>query len=386
MRVLQRYLAVSIIQAVAFVLVAFLALAAFVDLTQELPSVGDNGYALQHAMMFVLLSAPGNISLVMPVAALIGTIYTLAQFASTSEFTIMRASGMSTRQALFMLFRIGIVFVAFTYLFSEVITPRTAPVAERIKLSGRGTTLAQEFRSGMWTKDVVRSDGRQGQVTGSRFFNARRISNDGQLSGVKIYEFDPSFRLRSVVTAASASYTGENTWTLSDVRETRFSNSVPLADQDALTFGQSTSLVHTRTAPTMELVSEITPRLVTVAGSRPERMSAKELALYNRHLAENRQDSEAFEIAFWKKLFDPLAIFVLMALALPFAYLQTRSGGVSRKIFSGIMIGLGFILLNQLFSHLGKLSSVMPAMFTAAAPSLLFLALALGALWWVERR
>jgi lipopolysaccharide export system permease protein len=159
---------------------------------------------------------------------------------------------------------------------------------------------------------------------------------------------------------------------------------VPVAEQDALTFGQATSMVHTRTLPSMELVSEITPRLLTVAGSRPERMSAKELALYNRHLSENRQDNEAFEIAFWKKLFDPLAIFVLMALALPFAYLQTRSGGVSRKIFFGIMIGLGFILLNQLFSHLGMLSSV-PAVLTAAAPSLLFLALALGALWWVER-
>jgi lipopolysaccharide export system permease protein len=48
------------------------------------------------------------------------------------------------------------------------------------------------------------------------------------------------------------------------------------------------------------------------------------------------------------------------------------------------MIGVSFILINTLFSHLGLLST-WPAFFTAIAPSLLFLLLALGALWWVER-
>jgi lipopolysaccharide export system permease protein len=113
-------------------------------------------------------------------------------------------------------------------------------------------------------------------------------------------------------------------------------------------------------------------------------MSANELAVYTRHLAENRQETERFKIAFWRKLIDPLSIFVLMALALPFAYLQTRSGGVSFKVFVGIMIGVSFMLINSLFSHIGMLST-WPAFMTAATPSLLFLLLALGALRWVER-
>ena len=74
----------------------------------------------------------------------------------------------------------------------------------------------------------------------------------------------------------------------------------------------------------------------------------------------------------------------MMALALPFAYLQTRSGGVSLKIFIGIMIGVSFQLLNSLFSHLGLLNT-WPPFATAIAPSALFLLLAIGALRWVER-
>ena len=74
-------------------------------------------------------------------AALIGTIYTMAQFASTSEFTIMRASSMSTVRAAWMLFKIGVIFVVITFAFGELVTPRTAPVAERLRMSARGATV-----------------------------------------------------------------------------------------------------------------------------------------------------------------------------------------------------------------------------------------------------
>ncbi|NNG23747.1 LPS export ABC transporter permease LptG [Telluria aromaticivorans] len=393
MKTLQRYFAVSIAQAVAFVLVAFLALISFMDLTGELPSVGKGGYEIGHALLYVLLLVPGNVYQVMPVAALIGTIYTMAQFAASSEFTIMRASSMSTRMAAWMLFRIGIVFVVITFVFGELITPRTAPLAERVRLAAKGSTLSADFRSGMWTKDSIHAEGVRGPVVGTRFFNVRQIRPDGQLVDVRLYEFDANMRMRALITAKGGSYSGNNTWRLTEVSETMFSNSrtlpapgapVPQGQSIQATFGQDTAAVSTRTLASFDLASEITPKILSVSRSDPERMSANELAVYTKHLAENRQETERFKTAFWKKIIDPLSILVLMALALPFAYLHTRSGGVSLKIFVGIMIGVSFLLLNALFAHLGVLTTL-PAFFTAAAPSTLFLLLALGALWWVER-
>jgi lipopolysaccharide export system permease protein len=393
MKLLERYFFVNIAQAVSFVLVAVLALAAFMDLTGELPAVGKGGYMIQHALLYVLLLAPGNMYRVMPVAALIGTIYTMAQFAQSSEFTIMRASSMSTRMAAWILFKVGIVFVVITFIFGELITPRTAPLAERVRLAAKGATLSAEFRSGMWTKDTIHEGGPKGRITGSRFFNARQILPDGQLVDVRLYEFDNSMRMRALITAAGAVFGGNHTWTLRDVTETHFTNSRTLPAPGAAlpngqtiqnSFGQDTAGVSTRKLPTLDLESEITPKILSVSRSDPERMSANELAVYTRHLAENRQETERFKIAFWRKLIDPLSIFVLMALALPFAYLQVRAGGVSFKIFIGIMIGVSFMLINNLFSHIGMLST-WPAFMTAAAPSLLFLLLALGAIRWVER-
>ena len=75
----------------------------------------------------------------------------------------------------------------------------------------------------------------------------------------------------------------------------------------------------------------------------------------------------------------------MMALALPFAYLQDRTGITSIRIFSGVMLGIGFHMLNGLFSSLGAINS-WPPFLSAMTPSLLFLLAATGMVWWVERR
>jgi lipopolysaccharide export system permease protein len=74
-----------------------------------------------------------------------------------------------------------------------------------------------------------------------------------------------------------------------------------------------------------------------------------------------------------------------MVLALPFAHIQSRQAGVGAKIFTGIMLGLLFHFLNRLFSHLGLLNSWSPPA-TAIMPTVIFLTLAIGMMWWQERR
>jgi len=374
MKVLNRYVAREIVVAVAFTLVAFLALFAFFDLIGELSDVGNGNYQLQHAFVYVLLALPGYVYDLMPIAALIGTIYTLAQFAARSEFTIMRASGLSPGMAGWMLSRVGVVMVVITFLFGEFIAPRTSEMAEHWKLQAEGASISQEFRTGLWTKDVIRENGLTGNSIGTRFLNVKDVSPEGQLRGVRLFEFDREFRMTSMVTATHADYQGNNVWRLADVTENAFS--VNVADISAA--------VSTKKAATRDLVSEITPNILSVLFADPDRMSALGLATYTRHLEENNQTTERYEIAFWKKLFYPFAVLVMMALALPFAYLHFRAGGVSLKIFIGIMIGVSFQLLNSLFSHIGLLNT-WPPLTTALIPSVIFLLIAMSALWWVQK-
>jgi lipopolysaccharide export system permease protein len=134
----------------------------------------------------------------------------------------------------------------------------------------------------------------------------------------------------------------------------------------------------------LQIRSEITPDILSVMLADPKLMSALDLAQYSHHLKKNQQRSEQYDIALWTKLLYPLTPLVMMVLALPFAYLQVRSGGLSLKVFVGIMIGMGFHLMNSLFSHIGLLNT-WPPLMTAALPSVLFLFAAIAALRWVER-
>ena len=106
-------------------------------------------------------------------------------------------------------------------------------------------------------------------------------------------------------------------------------------------------------------------------------MSTLELWRYIGHLDTNEQAAQAYEIQFWKRALYPFACLVMVGLALPFAYLHARAGGISLKVFGGIMLGIGFVLLNNLAGHIGMLRDWTPWV-VAAAPSLLFLMMSLA--------
>jgi len=113
-------------------------------------------------------------------------------------------------------------------------------------------------------------------------------------------------------------------------------------------------------------------------------MSTVELWRYIDHLAENEQTAQLQKIQFWKRALYPFACLVMIALALPFAYLSARSGGVSLKVFIGIMLGVSFVLVNNVFRHLGLLGNWTP-WIVAAAPGALYLMASLAAFVWLVR-
>ena len=354
---IRRYLAREIYGATLFVFAAFLALFAFFDLIHELGDLGKGDYRLQHALLYVLLSVPSHVYELFPIAVLIGTLYALAHLAANSEYTVMRGSGLSPGQAASALGRIGIVFVLLTYVVGELLTPVTERAAQQLKLRATSAVIAQEFRTGFWVKDE------------RRFVNVREVLPDTTLVGIRIYEFDDDYRLISISSAERGEFAGKNLWRMRNVVRTHFSGEGSSVDR----------------LSQMDWPSVLTPDILSVLFVMPERMSAWNLYQYTRHLSENRQRTERYEIAMWKKLVYPFAVLVMMALALPFAYIHTRSGSVGVKVFSGIMLGIFFHMLNSLFSHLGLLQNWSP-LFSALLPSAVFLAAAALMMWWTERR
>ncbi|MFN7570413.1 MAG: LPS export ABC transporter permease LptG [Betaproteobacteria bacterium] len=380
MKTLPRYLRRELVAATAFVLFALLAIFLFFDLLRQVDEVGRGGYTLRAALLFVLLQQPTRIYELMPLAALLGTIYVLAKLAASSEFTIMRVSGMGTLRLALWVVGTGLLFVAFTYLVGEVVAPRAEQLAQRARLLATGATVEREFRSGVWARDAQRDAA--GDLERLRFVNVREVRADGSGLDWRIYEFDRRNRLRSIASAAEGRFfdgPDGRYWLLTQVVETVFP---PVVSEGAGSTLPQTSVLR---EAERRWASDLTPDILGVLLVKPERMALGGLAEYIRHLAENRQSAERYEIAFWSKLLYPLAILAMMMLALPFAYLHVRQGGMSLKVFSGMLIGVVYYMLTKLAAHVALLNT-WPPVVAAAAPTLLALALAVGALYWIERR
>ena len=375
MTVVARYLAREIALGVLFVLFGFLALFAFFDLVNELDDLGRGAYRLQHAIAYVVLTLPSHVYELMPIAALIGAIYALAQFASHSEFTAMRAAGMGRKLALRGVVSVGAVFALLTAVIGEAVAPPAERLAQQVRLSAIGQAVAGQFRSGMWIKDTLRDA--QGNPERLRFVNVGALQPDASLDNLQIFEFDPDFTLRSVIRAKRAVHDGASSWRLADIEETRFESGRTL---DRLPTLRSRIVRE----DARDWPSELGPDIFRVAMLEPDRMSLIGLVQYTRHLKENRQNAERYEIALWKKIVYPLAVIVMMALALPFGYLQVRAGSIGYKVFAGIMLGVAFHFMNGLFSHLGLLNT-WPAWLSVSIPSLVALAVAISLLGWVGR-
>lgn len=355
-RTLERYLARQIYGAVGFVLLGFLALFAFFDLIAELRDLGNGEYHLRQIFTVVALWVPAHAYELFPVTVLIGTLYVLAHLSSNSEYTVMRAAGLSPSRAGWVLAKVGLAFVVATFAIGEWIAPHSEEAAQRLRMRAMQSLIGGNLDSGLWFKDE------------RSFINVREAREAYALSGVRIYEFDAVYRLRLVTEAQRAEYAGGGKWRLVEVAQTQFGAAGPSIAR----------------FPQAEWRSAVSPDLLNVLIVVPERMSAWKLYKYTQHLAGNRQKTERYEIALWKKLFYPLAALVMMALALPFAYMHARSGMVGIKVFLGIMLGILFHMLNSLFSHIGLLQQ-WPPIAAAAVPSLIFLATATLMMLWIER-
>lgn len=357
MKVYERHLAREIYGDTLLVLAAFLSLFAFFDLIHELESVGKGGYELHHALGYVALTLPGRAYEIFPIAVLIGSLYALTLLARHSEITVFRASGLATTDLLLSLAKIGSVFVILTFLLGEFIAPQTERAAQQLQLTAKSKLVGQEFRSGLWLKD------------GHSFINVREVMPDASLRGVRVYTFDADYRLRTISEAETGNYVPSGHWRLTNVAHTLLAN----------------DRAHVERQDLLEWRSALSPDILSILLVVPERMSLVNLYQYIRHLSDNQQRTQRYEIALWKKLIYPLATLVMIALALPFAYAHDRMAVVSVKVFIGVMLGILFHMLNGMFSHLGVINSWKP-LVSAVTPSVMFLLAAGALLWWVERR
>src|SRR5690606_20772962 len=126
--------------------------------------VGPGNYGQWQALRYVLLQLPGTALEFLPVAALLGALLGLGQLARGSEFTVMRAAGVSITRIAGAVALAGLSLVPAAAAVAEWVAPPLSQAA-RIGRALERNGSADLVQGAAWLRDgdlLVRADARGG--------------------------------------------------------------------------------------------------------------------------------------------------------------------------------------------------------------------------------
>ena len=316
---------------------------------RELDEIGEGNYSAASAVLYLIYTIPRRIYELFPTAAVIGCLLGLGSLAATSELTALRAAGLSRLRiclgALIVvaLCTVGMVVVA------ETLGPLGEQRAQAVAVAAKTRDVSVAQWSGLWARE------------GDTFFNAEhgRVKGEGvqswvELDEVRLYEFGDDGRLASIAVAKRAEHRN-NEWTLFDVRRTRFVERG----------------VESETVAQERWDSGLNPELLSLGVTRPRYLATRDLSQSLEYLERNGLDRGEFETTYWARWFYPVHALVLCLAAMPFAFATLRSGGLGKRLFLGIVFGLGYFMLQRLAVNTAEVYNYDLRLANAVPPLLL---------------
>ncbi len=370
----RNYLAREIYRSTLVVMLALMGLFSFFTLVDQLDAVNDR-FPLSALFFIEALALPTRLYDLLPVGLLIGSIVALAGLAQRNELVILRVSGVGAIRLLGMLWALAIPVMVLAVVLSEFVTPAAEIRYSEANMVLRGKVQGGRLVSGYWFKEPSESGG-------SRVINVGKLLSSGEVADIYIYELDTNESLSFLRQAKLGTFEGGQ-MVLSGVTDTI----VPEGAVGALADGQrpSKALITVRVEPEKRMQTSLTPGRIAAKIATPERMSLVALWDYIGYLRSNQLDADRQIIAVWRKLAYPFTLIVMLTIAAPISYMQTRAGGVGAKMFIGILVGTSFFMISQLTLNVGTLYR-WPPVVTALLPSTIVFLLALGTVLLMERR
>ena len=309
--ILDRHIGRGIFISTVLVFGVLLALSIFIVFVRAMADFGKFNFGLPELVHYVIMSQPRQLYELFPIIVLIGAIMGLSAMALNSELIAMRAAGVSVARIVGSAMKAGLMFVIVQLTAGEYVVPFAESVAQRERAQALHESL-QQRSSGLWLRD------------GEAFVNIGEVLPDLSLLRVNIYHFSDSTRLpqpdlcQSRETPRRAMAAGGCAPELHSGPKRAF----PACARTDLGHG-----THAGTSC----------RFCRSAGG----LSIQQLYRYIEHLRQNNQEIERYQLAFWQKIFMPLATAVMVLLATPFVFRPVRSGGLGQRVFPRRHVGIG---------------------------------------------
>jgi lipopolysaccharide export system permease protein len=346
-KLLDWYIARTLLSTVTMTLSVLVGLSGLIKFVEQLRKLGEGDYDMMVAALYVLLSLPRDIEQFFPMATLLGALIGMGVLASNSELVVMQASGLSRWDIIASAMRASAVMIVLVMLVGEFVTPPSEAKAKQIRteaISGGSLFASDQL---IWAKD------------GQDFVSIGQVVTRDVSRDITVYRFSESLLLEQTIFAEQATYINEQGWQFEGVTVTTFTpDSIDIANLERA-----------------DWMSTLSPDKLGIVAVKPEALSIRGLNEYVNYLINNDQDPSRYQLAFWRKVFQPISVAVMVLMALSFIFGPLRSVSMGARVIMGVLTGFGFFITNEVFGPLSLVYQLPPAL-GALLPSLLFAGIA----------
>lgn len=335
---LDRYVMLAILGLSAVVGLGLVSLYSFISFITEIDR-GSDELGVTQIFVITLMTMPAGLYVLMPLVAMLGTLLGVGQLAAQSEITAMRAAGYSNLRLGRSAMLAGLLLGALAVGIGETVAPAGQQAAERLKSGSRSLADGEASVGPVWLRD------------GPNVYFIRRVLAADRFADAEIYRLDDTLNLTAMLAVERGRFR-EGSWVLEDVAETRFG-------------GERIEVLHHQR---LDWPSGIDPEVLELYVLEADTLSITGLMRLIRYLRENGLDTRDQQLELWRKAVAPITVMAMVLFAVPFVFGPTRGGGAGQRLLIGVLVGIGFHLLNEVSANFGALYG-WPAPLAAALPT-----------------
>ena len=316
-RTLSLYLMRSVAQSIALMTLVLGGLYLTLQLVRELGDLSGN-YGVPQMLAYLIRSLPTGLYDLFPFAVLIGVMIAVGRFAASRELVAMRAGGFHRMRIARRVLGAALVLSLLMMAMAEWWMPQLELQARSDREQARSGELAISAGRQVWLRD------------GRQMIRAELLVNDPELgvrfANVHMYQLDDQQQPVLWLQAEQALHR-QGEWLL----------------QQSSAFNLETAEHQHQSLVRLE--SAINPDVFQALSTRPRLLSMADIQRISGYLQQNGLDTQAYEQAFWRRLFYPLNILAMLLVGLPLLFRADRQLAPAASIFAGIAVGIAFFVV-----------------------------------------
>ncbi|SIQ41344.1 lipopolysaccharide export system permease protein [Paracoccus thiocyanatus] len=370
--ILSVYVARRFLRMLVMIAAIFGAILFLIDIVEQIRRFSDENIGLAGAAGLSLLNITASFYSILPLITVLAGIALFLGLSRTSELVAIRAAG---RSGLRVLAAPALAAALAGMLAVAMLNPMVAATAKRYDdavarmKSGGGQTVSVG-ENAVWLRQALPTQDAKGDETsGQVVIRASRASPDAiTLYDATFMVFSPESGPTRRIDAAQARLTA-GAWELTDTKEWPLTQANPEA--------------MARTAPRLELPTDLTAARIRDSFGRPEAIPVWQLPTFIRGLERAGFSAQRHKVWFQMELARPLLMVAMIAIAAVFTMRHLRGGKMGLWVLGAFGCGIGLFFLRNLAQVLGDNGDIPPAL-AGWAPPMVALLFALGALLRLE--